>query len=89
MDRVRKNALVDDVNWQDTGCPDGMLPSCLVCPLPHCRFEYPCGAASARKALRTEQALHARAEGMGVSEIAEHFGMSRRTVFRIFAARGS
>ena len=25
----------------DTGCPDGLLPSCLSCPLPECRFKLP------------------------------------------------
>jgi hypothetical protein len=25
----------------DQGCPDGLLPSCLACPLPECRLLVP------------------------------------------------
>jgi hypothetical protein len=25
----------------DAGCPDGLLPSCLACPLPRCRLDVP------------------------------------------------
>ena len=72
--------LIESVNHSDTGCPDGMYPSCLSCPLPRCRFEG--GAVDKRRnevAQERREAKRLFAEGLTYTEIASRLGVSRGT----------
>jgi hypothetical protein len=82
---ARSDALVDDVDWRDTGCE--VAPACLTCPLAVCRYDASAIAdylAGQQARLRSQRA-RARdllAKGESVSCIAAALGVSRRTVFR-------
>ena len=70
------------IEWSDTGCPDGMLPACLACPLPRCRYD--AGGMNARAlavAARHEEVRARTAAGATINEVAAAMGLSRRTVF--------
>ena len=61
----------------DGGCEDS--PSCLNCPLPHCKYDAP----HERVALRNQQMLAAQREGAKANELALRFGLTQRSVYRI------
>jgi len=84
----RSATTVDHVEFKDTGCPDGMLPSCLACPLPRCRFD-DYKTHPRRSVIRErQQEIRARSDaGAAVDEIVEAMGVSRRTVFRALQGR--
>lgn len=70
------------VHYRDNGCE--ISPSCLRCPLPQCRYDDPGWLRRQIKGKRDQQVLKAREEeGLGPSELAERFGLSRRTIHRI------
>lgn len=82
---------LEEANYVDTGCPDGMLPSCLSCPLPRCRYEpgFKSAVEAQQKARREQQRLEIerlRAAGLVTREIAEVLGISPRSVHRRSAA---
>lgn len=83
----RYDALPEDLEWRDGGCE--VAPSCLACPLPACRYDVPGGARALRNAERDRAIRRAHAGEESVAEIAERFGVSRRTVFRVLAGGGS
>ncbi len=68
------------------GCPDLGIPSCLVCPLPACRYEMPPGVANSL--LRQWQAERYAAQGMTNGEIATAMGLSYRSVCRLLRHAG-
>ena len=73
--------LPDYLNYCDEGCD--LYPSCLRCPLPHCRHD--CRAEGRRPVtrLRDEQLLRQRKlAGKSIAELARTFGVSKRTVQR-------
>ena len=73
--------LIESVNHSDTGCPDGMYPSCLSCPLPRCRWEEPRTSTKRRNEM-AEQRREAKrlfSEGLTYTEIASRLGVSRTT----------
>lgn len=80
----REYELADSV-YEDTGCPDGMIPACLTCPLDVCRYDDP-GWHLREKQKRDRELLAAYAEGNGVPVLAQRFGISERQVFRVLAA---
>ena len=82
--RVRRDALPEEIVYRDDGCD--MHPRCLTCPLPRCRYDEPGGLRAMLNAYRDEQIAAQRREGAPVDEIAERYGLSRRTVFRILSA---
>jgi hypothetical protein len=82
---LRIDALPEYVDYVDRGCD--LYPSCLNCPLPRCRYEEPGGAAAILRTGRDASILRLAAQdGMDVEHIAEMFGLSRRTVFRVLRA---
>jgi len=85
---LRSDALPEYVDYADTGCD--LYPSCLKCPLPRCRYEDPGGAAAILRTGRDATILRlAEQNGGDVDQLAEMFGLSRRTIFRVLrAARG-
>lgn len=83
--RPRMDALPEYTAYSDTGCD--LYPSCLTCPLPRCRYEEPGGAAAMLRTGRDANILRlADREGLTVDQLAETFGVSRRTIFRVLRA---
>ena len=82
--RVRADALPEFTRYRDDGCD--VHHSCLSCPLPRCRYEEPGGLRALLNETRDQQILELRAEGVPVGELADRFGVSRRTVFRVLGA---
>jgi hypothetical protein len=78
----RIDALPEHTNYADTGCD--LYASCLSCPLPRCRYEEPGGASALLRGGRNASILRlARQDHLGVDTLAQRFGLSRRTIFRI------
>jgi hypothetical protein len=91
--KPRTDALPENVDYRDTGCD--LYPSCLRCPLPRCRYDDPGGAASMLRNGRDATIMRlADRDGLPIDRLAEMFGLSRRTIFRVLrtgredAARG-
>jgi len=83
--RVRFDALPENANYGDDGCD--YHPACLTCPFAVCRYDAPDGIRGVLNAERDTDLVRLRAQGVSVSGLARRFGISRRTVFRILAAR--
>ena len=66
---------------RNEGCD--LFPSCLRCPLPQCRYDNP--GRQTGKELRNREMVRLRKAGMEVKELAQRFGVSKRTVHRIIA----
>ncbi len=81
--RVRRDALPEEIRYRDDGCD--VHPHCLTCPLPRCRYDEPGGLRAMLNAYRDQQIVALRGDGAHVDQIAERFGLSRRTVFRILS----
>jgi AraC-like DNA-binding protein len=80
--RVRDDALPENLEYPDTGC--GLWERCLTCPLPRCRYDEPGGARQIFLRERdSEIARLRRGDGVSIDELAQRFGVSRRTVFRV------
>ena len=72
---------LEQEHYQDDGCD--LFPSCLRCPLTRCRYDDP--GRQTGKGLRNAEMACLRRAGVSVGELAERFGVSRRTVYRIIA----
>jgi DNA-binding NarL/FixJ family response regulator len=83
--RVRGDMLPERTRYQDDGCE--IHPECLTCPLPRCRYDEPGGLNGMLTRMRDREVVRLRAKGAPVEEIADVFGVSRRTVFRILTAK--
>ena len=66
--------------YLDRGCD--LCASCLNCPLPQCRYDEP--RRQKGKELRNKEIvrLHEQ-EGLSIRQLADRFGVSKRTVHRI------
>jgi hypothetical protein len=79
---VRKDALVDSIDYRDTGCE--LARSCLACPLPRCQYDAPRSARMWLFAARDREiALLRRRHRVPVNTLARTYGLTRRTIFRI------
>jgi hypothetical protein len=76
--------LPEHTRYIDSGCD--VHPSCLSCPLVRCRYDDPRGVPGLLSLDRDRGILALRREGRPISLIAQRFGISRRTVFRVLAA---
>src|SRR5712692_3597465 len=85
--RVRADALPEHTRYRDDGCE--VSPSCMSCPLPRCRYDEPGGLRGLVNSYRDGQMLELRLKGAPVEALAERFGVSRRTVFRILGSSGN
>ena len=85
LPRVRGDALPEVTRYRDDGCD--IHPHCLTCPLPRCRYEEPGGLKGMLNAMRDRQIVELRARGISVEDIADRFGVSRRTIFRILTTK--
>lgn len=84
-ERPRSDALPEHTDYADTGCD--LYPSCLHCPLPRCRYDEPGGAPAMLRGGRDAAILRlAAGSAMTVDQLAEAFGLSRRTIFRVLRA---
>ena len=79
--QTEQDLLPEYIRYQDDGCD--LFPSCLKCPLPRCRYDEP-GRKQMGKELRNKEMLHLhQKEGLKVEKLAQRFGVSKRTVYRI------
>jgi hypothetical protein len=85
--RVRADSLPEHARYRDDGCE--VNESCLTCPLPRCRYDEPGGLRGLVNSYRDGQMTEMRDKGVPVETIAERFGVSRRTVFRILGSSGN
>lgn len=79
--RVRADALPEYTHYRDDGCE--VHPHCLSCPLPRCRYEEPGGLRALLNERRDREIVDLRLRGVSVEELADRFGVSRRTIFRV------
>jgi len=77
-------SLPGEVSWRDEGCE--LFPSCLNCPLPRCIEEEPRGKQRLRMLARARRMAELRRAGKSIKQIAELFGVSKRTVQRALAS---
>ena len=78
----RIDALPEYMDYADTGCD--LYSSCLTCPLPRCRYDDPGGAPAMLRTGRDAAILrYATQENISIDNLAEMFGLSRRTIFRV------
>ena len=76
------DAVPEYYHYEDTGCE--VSPSCLNCPLPQCKYDDPGWFQKHRRIARDLRVWSTmRSEGLSVEEVAEHFSVTVRTVFRI------
>ena len=66
---------------QDTGCK--LYPSCLNCPLPKCTEDDGGSLRWARNRTRNLEFIERFRKGESISDIAEAFGVSIRTIQRV------
>jgi hypothetical protein len=83
--RVRGDTLPEKTRYRDDGCE--IHPHCLTCPLPRCVYEEPGGLKGTLMALRDREIVTLKDRGIPIEEIADRFGVSRRTVFRILTTK--
>ena len=83
--RTRIDALPEYTDYGDHGCD--LYPSCLRCPLPRCRYDDPGGAGAMLRTGR-DAAIQRLSEhdAVPIDRLAEMFGLSRRTIFRVLRA---
>ena len=70
--------------YPDRGCD--VSPSCFTCPLPACKYDDYYGYLRWLRAQR-KAPVQAALDTMSVAEVAEKFGLTERTIFRIKAIR--
>ena len=80
---ARRDALPEHTNYNDTGCD--VHSSCLTCPLVRCRYDAPGGARRLLSEERDRTIIDLQKQRVAVNAIAQRFGISRRTVFRVLA----
>ena len=79
---VRKDALVDSMEYRDTGCE--LARSCLACPLPRCQYDAPRSAQMWLTAARDREIAVLRGRHrVPVDALARTYGLTRRTIYRI------
>ena len=76
--RKAKDPLV--VDHRDRGC--NLSPACLECHLPRCPDDRPYGKADLRKSSRAVAMFKLRKKDWLIRELAAHFNVSDRTVYR-------
>ena len=80
--RLFPDSLPEHHTYRDDGCE--VSPSCLRCPLPQCKHDEPGWYLRERRAQRDRTICRLRRrEGLTVNQLANRFGVSKRTVFRV------
>lgn len=81
-ERVRQDALPDHTDYRDTGCD--LAPSCLRCPFARCKYDERGGSQRMTLQARDREiARRFRRDQVPVDMLADTFGVTERTVFRI------
>lgn len=79
---VRSDSLPEFKLYIDDGCE--VAPKCLECPLPKCRYDVQGGAKTMLNDVRDAEIARLRLDaGLSIDEIAQRFGVTRRTVYRV------
>ena len=74
--------------YRDEGCE--VSTSCLRCPLPQCKYDDPAWFQRQKHNERDKEVVTALREyGLSVAEVAAHFALSQRTIFRILRRAGA
>ena len=82
----KPDLLPEYCRYRDEGCD--LAESCLNCPFTECIYDQPRGKVSRSKAVRNEQIIQVYKKGScSLSELAERFNVSIRTVQRALAGR--
>ena len=68
-------------HYQDDGCV--VWHACLTCPLPRCIYDDPRQGRGAGVRLRDAEIVRRHREGWTARRLAEHYGVHRRSIFRI------
>ena len=70
--------------YPDDGCEASS--SCLTCPLPKCKHDDPIWYKQEQKKLRNIKVIQVQIdEGLNVTQLAQRFSLSERTIFRILS----
>ena len=78
------DSLPESFPYRDDGCH--VHPHCLTCPLPQCIYDDPGWLQRERRRSRDQEVLRVRdRERLSVPQLAQRFGVSERTVFRILS----
>ncbi|OGT54303.1 MAG: hypothetical protein A3E01_15170 [Gammaproteobacteria bacterium RIFCSPHIGHO2_12_FULL_63_22] len=82
---ARPDSLPEHKVYLDTGCD--LHANCLTCPFERCRYDEPSpGRGLAVKTRLMEQELAGlRRQGLTMDEIAQRWGVARRTAYRVLA----
>ena len=76
------DALPEHYPYKDDGCE--VSSSCLSCPLPWCKYDDPAAYHRGLREGRDREVLQVqRNQGTTVPQLAQHFGLSQRTIHRI------
>jgi hypothetical protein len=79
-----RDTLPEYTRYRDDGCD--ISDHCLDCPLPRCRYEEPGGLRALLNESRDREIIQLRLKGVAVEELADRFGISRRTIFRVIGS---
>ena len=81
----RSHALPEESEYRDVGCEHSS--SCLRCPLPRCRYDK--AYQDQVRQLRDVAIVEATQAGRTVSELAQEFGVSKKTIKRVLQVNGA
>lgn len=85
---VRADTLPENASYRDNGCE--VSPSCLICPLPVCKYDDPGWLRRVSRLSRDRAVIGAkREENLSVADLAARFGLSARTIHRILQSERS
>ena len=81
---VRRDTLPEHADYRDTGCE--LSPSCQHCPLDACKYDSPLTLRRAKMAARDREiAMFRRRLRIPIDMLAETYGVTTRTIFRILS----
>jgi len=85
---VRRDTLPEHADYRDTGC--AASPSCLGCTLERCKDDEPRRPRNPGAAARDREiALLRRRYRAPIGLLAETYGLTRRSIFRILNEQGA
>ena len=79
----RITKAIIEAEYVDAGC--SLFPKCLECPLPRCRYDM--RKWELRKTIRNLKIKQGLDEGRTIKELAEEYGLSERTIWRVVGPR--
>lgn len=80
---------IELMDWRDTGCEES--PTCLACPLLHCKYDRVYTGMTEERRLATEQShariVELRDAGLSWDAIQAQLGVGRATISRALRGR--